>query len=332
MSRSIAIVGAPSSIGIRPYDDGEARHLDRTPEVLRGLGVVERLGAVDLGDVVPPAYRDFVRPPGRARNEREVGAYSAALAERVAAAAAGGRFVVLLGGDCSIVLGGLLGARRAAGGAVGLAYVDGHADFATPEESRTGSVASMCLALAVGRGDSPLARLAGSNAPLVHGEDVALVGRRDQAEPWYGHAALAASKILDLPNEALLERGLAATAAVSLGPLTSPRLRGFWIHLDADVLNPTDMPAVDSPEPGGPTADQIVDLLAPLVRHPRALGLELTIYDPGLDPDRSCAARLVTLLETVTAAAGAARRGPGGQSRQAGGSGGAAPSTGAGAV
>jgi hypothetical protein len=42
-----------------------------------------------------------------------------------------------------------------------------------------------------------------------------------------------------------------------------------------------------------------VELLTPLVRHPRALGLELTIYDPGLDPDRSCAARLVTLLENV---------------------------------
>lgn len=44
------------------------------------------------------------------------------------------------------------------------------------------------------------------------------------------------------------------------------------------------------------------ELLAPLVHHPRALGLELTIYDPALDPDRSCALRLVTLLETLVAA------------------------------
>jgi arginase len=62
-------------------------------------------------------------------------------------------------------------------------------------------------------------------------------------------------------------------------------LRGFWIHLDADVLNPVDMPAVDSPEPGGPTMDEIIGLLAPLVRHPRTLGLEITIYDPALDRD-----------------------------------------------
>ena len=115
MNRRIAILGAPSSIGIKPYDDGTARHLDQAPHVLRGLSVVERLGGVDLGDVLPAAYRDFVRPPRRVRNEPEVAAYSAALGERVALAANDGRFVVLLGGDCSVVLGALLGARRAAG-------------------------------------------------------------------------------------------------------------------------------------------------------------------------------------------------------------------------
>jgi arginase len=307
MQRSIAIVGAPSSIGIRPYDSGEARQLDRAPGVLRDLRLVQRLGASDLGDVIPPAYRDYVRPAGRPRNETDVAAYCRALSERVQAATSGGGFAVVLGGDCSIVLGSLLGVRRSAQGPVGLAYVDGHADFGTPEESRTGSVASMCLALAVGRGETPLARLAG-DGPLVDGKDVVLIGRRDAAEPWYGHAALAASPILDIPGAALSDRGVADVAAAALLALTSSgpgeEPHGFWIHLDADVINPTVMPAVDSPEPGGPTIDEIVELLTPLVRHPRALGLELTIYDPGLDPDRSCATRLVTLLENLLLGAG----------------------------
>jgi arginase len=301
MNRPIAIIGAASSIGIRPYDTGEARHLDRAPGILRQLQVVERLGGIDLGDVVPPAYRDYVRPPGRARNEREVAAYCTSLGDRVAMGAGQGRFVVLLGGDCSIVLGGLLGAKRSVGGPVGLAYVDAHADFATPEESQTGSVASMCLGLAVGRGDTPLARLGGPE-PLVGAGDVALLGRRDAAEPSYGHAALARSPILDLPDAALAAHGFAEAAAASLTRLASRTLRGFWIHLDVDVLNPTEMPAVDSPELGGPTSDELLGLLRPLVHHPRALGLELTIYDPALDADRSCAARLVTLLEAVMAA------------------------------
>jgi arginase len=236
------------------------------------------------------------------RNEAEVGAYCRTLGERVKEATSDGRFAVVLGGDCSIVLGSLLGARKSAQGSVGLVYVDAHADFGTPEESRTGSAASMCLALAVGRGETPLARLTG-DAPLVHGKDVVLIGRRDATEPWYGHAALAASPILDIPGAALSDRGVADVAAAALKRLTSPgsneEPRGFWIHLDADVINPAVMAAVDSPEPGGPTIKELVDLLTPLVCHPRALGLELTIYDPGLDPDRSCAARLVSLLGNV---------------------------------
>jgi len=93
---------------------------------------------------------------------------------------------------------------------------------------------------------------------------------------------------------------VAAAALLSLAsPGPSEELGGFWIHLDADVINPAVMPAVDSPTLGGPTIEEVVDLLIPFVHHPRALGLELTIYDPGLDPDRSCAARLVTLLESL---------------------------------
>jgi arginase len=300
MTRPIAIVGAPSSLGIRPYDDGPARHLGRAPGVLRERGIVSSLDALDMGDVVPPAYRDYVRPPDRARNEKQLVAYSRALGKRVEAASRLRRFVVVLGGDCSVVLGSLLGARRAANGPVGLIYVDAHADFATPEESRTGSVASMSLALAVGRGNTPLARLNGP-APLVDPRHVALLGRRDAADAWYGHAALAASPILDLPDSELRSRTPGALAAAALDRVVSNDVRGFWIHLDVDVLNPSVMSAVDSPEPGGPLPEELLGVLTPLVRHPHALGLNVTIYDPALDPDRSGARRLVQLLDDLLA-------------------------------
>jgi arginase len=158
----------------------------------------------------------------------------------------------------------------------------------------------MSLGLATGRGDTPLARLAGRSS-LVDGRHVALMGRRDRADARYGHAALAASPILDLPSAALMTQAFDAVSAASLARVASPDVQGFWIHLDVDVLNPAVMPAVDSPEPGGPMPDELVALLTPIVRHPLALGLSVTIYDPALDANRSCARQLVVLLETLLA-------------------------------
>ena len=51
MPRQIAVIGAPSAIGISPYRDGGTRQLHSAPGVLREHGVVKRIGAQDSGDV-----------------------------------------------------------------------------------------------------------------------------------------------------------------------------------------------------------------------------------------------------------------------------------------
>lgn len=226
--------------------------------------------------------------------------YSRALGRKVSEAADDGSFVLLLGGDCSVVLGGLLGARRPGRGRVGLIYIDAHGDFATPETSRTGSAASMCLALATGVGDTPLARLSGNGA-LVRQEDIVILGRRDDndPEPWYGQDVIRKSPMLDITHAEIRERGVAETVRQTLHRITQPSVDGFWIHVDADVLDPSLVPAVDSPEPNGLGLDELAGLLRPLVSHPRAVGLELTIYDPKLDPDGTSATNLTALLTKV---------------------------------
>jgi arginase len=299
MIRAKSLIGAPSSVGIRPYDNGTPRRLDLAPVTLRKKGLGARVALRDLGDVISPPYRDFVRTPGKPRNEAEVAVYSRALASRIAGMSNPESFLLLLGGDCSIILGALLGLRLRGCARVGLVYVDAHADFATPDTSRTGSAASMCLALAVGRGDTPLARLHGGS-PLVREEDVVIIGRHDDAdEPWYGEDVLQELPLLDLPRDVVRERGPSSAAQASLERVARPELDGFWIHVDADVLDPIVLPAVDSPEPGGLTIEELTELLIPLVRHPLALGLELTIYDPALDADGASAERLASLLERI---------------------------------
>jgi arginase len=293
--RPITIIGAPSSIGIKPYADGTVRRLDLAPAILRQQGLAARLGARDGGDVVPPPYRDFERTPGKVRNEDLVERYSRDLAQHVAASD-DGSFLLVLGGDCSVVLGCLSGMRRKRA-RIGLVYVDAHGDFATPALSHTGSAASMCLALAVGHGDSVLARLDG-DTPLTRPEDLVLIGRRDDADAsGYDEEALRAGGVLDLPQATIRDRGIADVALLALERVTQTDIDGFWIHVDADVIDPGEVPAVDSPEPNGLALEELSELLTPLVRHPGAIGLELTIYDPALDPDRTSAARLANLLE-----------------------------------
>jgi arginase len=78
---------------------------------------------------------------------------------------------------------------------------------------------------------------------------------------------------------------------VSAGP------DGYWVHLDLDVLDNAVMPAVDSPQPGGLPPDQLVLLLRELLATDLAYGMDVTIYDPELDPDGSCAALVTEVLE-----------------------------------
>lgn len=73
-------------------------------------------------------------------------------------------------------------------------------------------------------------------------------------------------------------------------------LDGFWVHLDADVLDPAVMPAVDSPDDGGLLPEELGPLLRVLVRSPRRVGLDVTVYDPDLDPDGTAGALLTDLL------------------------------------
>jgi len=261
---------APTALGNRPYEsDGTARWTDRGPALLREQNIAQRLGARDLGDVAAAPYRDFVRPHGGIRNENLVLDHVRAVAHKLESHDG---FSLILGGDCSVLLGSLLGLSR--GRDLGLVFIDGHTDFNTIETTQTGAVAGMDLALATGRGDSELARLRGAR-PLVRDEDVVTIGIRDGD---FGDAEIAT-----------------ATSAVEV--LAHLRTRPFFIHVDVDVLDPEHMPFVDSPEPGGLHPDELVALLAPLVRHPRAVGMELTIYDPRRDEDRRGAALLAQIVE-----------------------------------
>ena len=142
-------------------------------------------------------------------------------------------FPVILGGDCSILLGCALALRRR--GRYGLLFVDGHADFYQPEANPNGVAVSMDLAFATGHGPALLTDLEG-RAPLVNEEDAVAFGFRDMEEQAdYGSQPLPETlKAFDLPTMRRMGAVAAATAAVK--HLARAELDGFFIHLDADCL------------------------------------------------------------------------------------------------
>jgi arginase len=208
-----------------------------------------------------------------------------------------GRFPVLLGGDCSIVLGPLLALRRR--GRYGLAFLDGHADFQHPSDEPNGEVASLDLAVATGRGPDVLTDLDGLR-PLVRDQDVALVGYRvlDDNDHFLGeHIRSTAITVADLTEVRKTGTGRALERA--LATVTNPDLEGFWVHLDVDVLDDALMPAVDYRHPGGLTWQEATQILGGLLASDRARGLEVTIFNPRLDPDGSIAQHLSDLITTT---------------------------------
>ena len=73
-------------------------------------------------------------------------------------------------------------------------------------------------------------------------------------------------------------------------------LEGFWIHLDVDVLDDKAMPAVDYRLAGGIGYEDLSQLLQILLASGKAVGMNITIFNPKLDPDGSMAHRLLSSI------------------------------------
>ncbi|MCX5062518.1 MULTISPECIES: arginase family protein [unclassified Streptomyces] len=289
---NFVVLDAPSNLGLRPPAPGTVPGCHKLAGALREQRIVQRLGALEGGVVVPPRYDrgDWQEGDG-VFNAAALASYTRRLADRIERHLRAGDFPVVLGGDCSIQLGASLAMRRL--GRYGPAAVDASPDFRHPGNS---DGIGEEVALATGRGQEDLTDLEGLK-PYLRDEDVRFFGIRDCFED--DRAELAALKIPVVTVGDIREWGADALARATAQAFEVPQLDGFWVHLDANVLDPSVMPAVDSPDPDGLLPDELVALLRPLLASPHCVGLNVTIYDPDLDPEGTAGA---LLTDTVVAA------------------------------
>ena len=300
MTRQIAVLDAPSNLGLRPPSPTTVPGCAKAPGALRDHGLVARLGARDAGCLTPPRYDPSNwRPGDGVCQATKIAGYSVRLADRIGAIIDANEFPVVLGGDCSVLIGAAVAINRLAeelGGRTGLVFIDGHSDFRHPGNAEyVGAAAGEDLALVTGRGQVELAGIE-HRRPYLRDADVVVLGIREHDEY---RMDLQAAGIATRPVPELRAEGPARTARWALDHLTD--CAGFWLHVDVDVLDPAVMPAVDAPSDGGIAHRELELLVAELVADDSCLGMEVTVFDPDHDPEGSYAAELTDTLVTALA-------------------------------
>jgi arginase len=290
MERRYAVIEAPSILGLKPTG------VDGLPSRLLQNGLADRVSARHAARVEAPPYSFERDLDTLTLNAQAIAAWSPMLADAIENVLDSREFPLILGGDCSILLGSALALKRR--GRFGLLFIDGHADFYQPEANPNGEAASMDLAFATGHGP-PLLTNIEDRGPFIRTDDAVAFGFRDVDEQRrYGSQPLPPDMLaLDLMT--VRHMGVENAARAALARMTRASLDGFFIHLDADSLNDSIMPCVDYRLPDGLSWDEITSVLTQVLASGRAVGLEITIYNPALDEDGTAGRKLTNMLVSV---------------------------------
>jgi arginase len=269
------------------------------PAALIGAGMYEALRSrVDVvGHRVSFERAKPVRGPSGLLAERSLVSMVDNLAAVTAKTVGQGWWPLVVGGDCAVLLGVLLGMRLAED-AVGLLFIDGHEDAWPPHESLTGETADCELGMAVGLHHAPAAL--GEHMPLVDPDQVVGLGQRDHAELASASVASIAHRVRMVPSHDLVNGDLEQIAASSVTQLHqhSPH---WWLHVDLDVLSTDALPAVDYPQSGGLTWTQLHELTTAALGKGGCVGASVVIYNPDLDKGANAELIVDYLKNLVTA-------------------------------
>ncbi len=224
------------------------------------------IGEPLAGFVIPDPHVTVQPPLPSGSPQERMGVLYRALADLVAATDR----PVIYAGDCLSSIGVLAGLQRR-GGDPSVLWFDAHGDFHTWETTPSRFLGGMPLAMLVGRGEQSIMVGAGA-APIDEARAILVDGRDLDATE-----SVAASKVRHVTLSTL-------EAAI-------PDEGNLYVHLDVDVVDPNEMPAVNYPSPGGPSLAEVASSLALLRSTGRVVAFSLSSWNPALpDADRAGAA------------------------------------------
>lgn len=183
---------------------------------------------------------------------------------------------VVYAGDCVVILGVTAGLQQRGVDPV-VVFYDAHGDFNTWDTTPSGFIGGMPLAMMTGRGELTIAEAAGMQ--ILDDEEAILVGARD----------------LDPLEEDLLRASAVHMVDVEHVASAIPHDRDLYVHVDVDVVDPRDVPAVNYPAPEGPSVEAVAESVGRLAETGRVVAFSVSTWNPAL-PGAAQAAKSTRLV------------------------------------
>ena len=212
------------------------------------------------------------------------------LAEHVAEARRNGRFPLILSGNCGATLGVIAGADPTRQSVV---WFDTHGEFNTPETTTSGFLDGMGLAIATGQCWTKLAASIPGFRPIP-GSTILLVGGHDFDAGERERLEKAGAIVVDA--EAIAQTGVRE----ALKSAMPGRAKDAHLHLDLDVLNPTEAPANGFvTENAGLSVRELSEAIAWIQENMKITSATIASFDPTYDSQGKTLSAALKLIKQV---------------------------------
>jgi len=192
---------------------------------------------------------------------------------------------VSIAGDCCTAIGMMAGLQHS-GIEPLIIWFDAHGDFNTWETTPSGFLGGMPLAMIAGLGEQTMPNAVALQP--VRQENIILIDGRD-LDPGE-RELIEGSNILHVTNPMdLLEYDF--------------KNKPLYIHIDTDIVNPIDAPAMNYVAPGGPRAEELGKVFRHIAKSGLVRAISVSSWNPELDEDGRTKAVIMNLLQELISGA-----------------------------
>jgi arginase len=277
--RTFHVFGVPLRSGsLLPGNENDA-------QAYRDVHLLARLQAagckaVDDGDVAIPSYLPHHSiPPIRSWPGPRI--VWDCVSERITPVLQrSGQVPLLIGCDCSVVVGTTQALLHASSQEIRVLYIDGDFDDSPPDSQRSQSAASCAVWLLTN--NSPF--WAG---PALRPSQVSVIGWTNASRS--GQAGINSISLADIRRSKPREVAQQVLQSV-------PASASLLVQVDIDVLQSREMPAAYFPHAEGMTLSELGELLGVLLKDPRIRIIEISEYAALRDFEQVSGGKLVDVL------------------------------------